>query len=84
MHTGYSILYALILKQLSFLPYSVLCALYGFNNKQLLCKQIVFVMEAQCVFYKLGTECVCIIYMNFSVQRVNNCEQLNQNLLSGS
>jgi hypothetical protein len=65
MHTGYNIPYASMLKQLCFSPYSVLCVVYGFNNKQLLlCKQIVFVMEAQCVFCKLGTECVCIIYMN--------------------
>jgi len=41
-------------------------------------------MEAQCVFRKLGTECVCIIYMNFRLQRVNNFEQLNYNLLSSS
>jgi hypothetical protein len=78
MHTVYIIPYDLVLKQLCFIPYSVLCVLYGFNGKQLLlCKQIVFVMESQCVFYKLGTECVCIIYMNFRLLRVNNFEQLN-------
>ena len=78
MHTRYNILYALILKQLSFFPYSAVCVLYGFNSKQLLlCKQIIFVMEAQCVFYKLGTEYVCIIYMNCRLQRVNNFEQVN-------
>ena len=78
MHTGYTILYASILKQTCFSPYSVLCVVYGFNNKQLLLyKQIIFVMEAQCVFYKLGTECVCIIYMNCRLQTFNNFEQLN-------
>jgi hypothetical protein len=77
MNTGYNILYASILKQLYFSPYSVLCVVYDFNNKQLLLfKQIIFVMEAQCVFYKLGTECVCIIYMNFRLQTINNFEQL--------
>jgi len=35
------------------------------DSKQLLlCKKIIFVMEAQFVFYELGTECVCTIYRN--------------------
>jgi len=76
MHTGYILLYALILKQLCFSPYSVLYVLYDINNRQL-CKNTVFAIEVQCVFCKLGTECVCIICMNFRLQRVNNFEQLN-------
>jgi hypothetical protein len=75
MHTGYNILYASILKQLCFSPYSILCVVYDFNNEQLLlCKQIIFVMEAQCVFYKFY---IYIIYMNCRLQTVNNFEQLN-------